>query len=112
MSWSRHLGELRAESKIAMWGGVYHAFCICRGSEWEAIDLMDVVVHVFSAEQRDKYNLDEYYSQAEVFAGSNVFITLVEISLQIAEVFGWSCSASRAHSYDSRFNCLQACAIL
>lgn len=31
------------------------------------MDLMDVVVHVFTAEQRDKYNLDAYYSQAEVF---------------------------------------------
>lgn len=63
---------------------MYHAFCICRGSEWEAIDLMDVVVHVFSAEQRDKYNLDEYYSQAEVFA---VFITLDGCSLPVSEVF-------------------------
>ena len=41
-------------------------FTICRGGEWEAIDLKDVVVHIFTAEQRERYSLDEYYAQAEV----------------------------------------------
>ena len=41
-------------------------FTFCRGGEWEAIDLKDVVVHIFTAEQRERYSLDEYYAQAEV----------------------------------------------
>jgi ribosome silencing factor RsfS/YbeB/iojap len=34
-------------------------------SPWEVMDYGDVVVHVFTAEQRDYYDIDSYYAAAE-----------------------------------------------
>lgn len=34
-------------------------------SQWEVIDFGDVVVHVFTAEQREHYDLDGFYAAAE-----------------------------------------------
>jgi len=36
-----------------------------RGSEWEVLDFVDVVVQIFTQEQREFYNLDGYYSMAK-----------------------------------------------
>lgn len=38
----------------------------CRGSSWEVLDLQDIVVHIFTPEQREFYDLDGYYGLAEV----------------------------------------------
>lgn len=35
------------------------------GSGWCVVDAFDVVVHVFSREQREKYALDEFFAQGE-----------------------------------------------
>lgn len=37
-------------------------------SQWEVLDFGDVVVHVFTAEQREHYDLDSFYAQAEEVA--------------------------------------------
>eukprot|EP00878_Enallax_costatus_P038125 GHUV01043282.1.p1 GENE.GHUV01043282.1~~GHUV01043282.1.p1 ORF type:complete len:104 (+),score=35.42 GHUV01043282.1:352-663(+) len=34
-------------------------------SQWEVMDFGDVVVHVFTAEQREHYDLDGFYAAAE-----------------------------------------------
>lgn len=39
---------------------------LCRGSEWEVLDYIDVVVHIFTEKQRAFYDLDGYYGMAEV----------------------------------------------
>lgn len=36
----------------------------CR-TEWEVLDLQDVVVHVFTAEQREFFDLETFYGAAE-----------------------------------------------
>jgi ribosomal silencing factor RsfS len=36
----------------------------CR-TEWEVLDLQDVVVHVFTAEQREYFDLETFYGAAE-----------------------------------------------
>lgn len=38
----------------------------CRGSEWEVLDFMDVVVQIFTEPQRAYYDLDGYYGMAKV----------------------------------------------
>ena len=35
-------------------------------SSWEVLDFMDVVVHVFTQEQREFYGLEAFYGAAEV----------------------------------------------
>ena len=42
------------------------AYCCHRGSEWEVLDFIDVVVHIFTEKQRAFYDLDGYYGMAEV----------------------------------------------
>ena len=39
---------------------------LCRGSDWEVLDYIDVVVHIFTEKQRAFYDLDGYYGMAEV----------------------------------------------
>jgi len=36
----------------------------CRG-EWEVLDFGDAVIHVFTAEQREYYDLESFYGAAE-----------------------------------------------
>jgi hypothetical protein len=34
-------------------------------SQWEVLDFGDVVVHVFTADQREHYDIDSFYAAAE-----------------------------------------------
>ena len=38
---------------------------VARRGEWEVLDFGDAVIHVFTAEQREYYDLESFYGAAE-----------------------------------------------
>ena len=38
---------------------------LARRGEWEVLDFGDAVIHVFTAEQREYYDLESFYGAAE-----------------------------------------------
>lgn len=58
------LGKVEAEA-IEKWDRSVRQVARSSRTEWELLDLGDVIVHVFTEREREHYNLEEFYAAAE-----------------------------------------------